>query len=267
MRRTAGWEISSSTTSAASGPSWVSRLTTPGGRPASLRARAISPCVRGQTSDALRITVFPNASGCATARVPRITGAFQGAMPSTTPAGWRMPKAREAGHVGGDDLAGDGGGLRRRLGEHPGGEVGVEHAPAERAAGLLRDDAGDVLGALLEQPGSLLEQLSAAFGGVAAHSGKAAAAASAAAWASSRLAAAALPTVSPVNGSVCSNELPEPAPFHSPPISRSCCSSSTVLMRLSSSDLPSAAAMSGYLRQARRCDRSVDPPGAVHRAR
>ena len=72
------------------------RLTTPGGSPASLRARAISPWVRGQTSEALSTTVFPNASGCATARVPRITGAFQGAMPSTTPAGWRMPKAVEA---------------------------------------------------------------------------------------------------------------------------------------------------------------------------
>ncbi len=96
-----------------------------------------------------------------------------------------------------------------------------------------------------------------AFGGVAAHSGNAAAAASAAACASSRFAAAALPTVSPVNGSVCSNEPPEPAPFHSPPMSRSCCSSSTVLMRVSSPDLsPERAPVSGYLRH-----------GAVHRAR
>src|SRR5690606_29798245 len=33
------------------------------------------------------------ASGMATARMPRIIGAFQGAMPSTTPTGWRMESA------------------------------------------------------------------------------------------------------------------------------------------------------------------------------
>ncbi len=33
----------------------------------------------------------------AIARTPRMTGAFQGAMPSTTPAGWRMPIARLPG--------------------------------------------------------------------------------------------------------------------------------------------------------------------------
>ena len=53
--------------------------------------------VRGQFSEPLRITVLPQASGVAMARVPRMMGAFQGAMPSTTPAGWRMPMASEPG--------------------------------------------------------------------------------------------------------------------------------------------------------------------------
>jgi hypothetical protein len=53
--------------------------------------------VRGQFSLPFRITVLPQASGVAMARTPRMTGAFQGAMPSTTPAGWRMPIARLPG--------------------------------------------------------------------------------------------------------------------------------------------------------------------------
>ena len=97
IRRTAGWAISSSTTSDASSGSWVMRLTTPGGRPASSSARAISACVRGQTWDAFSTTVLPKASGAATARVPRMTGAFQGAIPTTTPAGWRTPIASRPG--------------------------------------------------------------------------------------------------------------------------------------------------------------------------
>ena len=59
MRRTAGWAISSSTTSGASSASWVSTFTTPGGMPASASARPISAWVRGQTSEAFRITVLP----------------------------------------------------------------------------------------------------------------------------------------------------------------------------------------------------------------
>ena len=47
----------------------------------------------GQVSEALSTTVLPQASGIATARTPRITGAFQGAMPTTTPAGWRNENA------------------------------------------------------------------------------------------------------------------------------------------------------------------------------
>jgi len=45
------------------------------------------PCVAGQSSEPFSTTVLPQASGMATARTPRMIGAFQGAMPSTTPAG------------------------------------------------------------------------------------------------------------------------------------------------------------------------------------
>ena len=75
---------------AASSGALVTTLTTPGGRPASRRHSAISRCVPGQISEAFSTTVLPQASGMATARTPRMTGAFHGAMPSTTPAGWRM---------------------------------------------------------------------------------------------------------------------------------------------------------------------------------
>ncbi len=57
----------------------------------------ISWWVRGQFSLPLSTTVLPQASGVAIARTPRITGAFHGAMPSTTPAGWRRPIARLPG--------------------------------------------------------------------------------------------------------------------------------------------------------------------------
>ena len=49
--------------------------------------------MRGQSSDALSTTVFAYASGVATARVERMTGAFHGAIPTTTPAGARTPIA------------------------------------------------------------------------------------------------------------------------------------------------------------------------------
>ena len=45
--------------------------------------------MRGDSSDAFSTTVLPKASGVATARVERITGAFHGAIPTTTPTGAR----------------------------------------------------------------------------------------------------------------------------------------------------------------------------------
>ena len=88
-RRVAGWAISSSTTGAASSGAWVRKLMTPAGMPASAIAETTCACVRGHSSEAFSTTVLPNASGVATARVERITGAFQGAIPTTTPAGAR----------------------------------------------------------------------------------------------------------------------------------------------------------------------------------
>ena len=64
----------------------------------------------------------------------------------------------QARHVGRDHLAGHGGGLGRGLLEHAGGQVAVEHAPAERAAGLGGHDRGDVLRALAQQGGRLLQR-------------------------------------------------------------------------------------------------------------
>ncbi len=87
MRCTAGWSMSAPTTSPASSGALVNMLTTPGGNPASTKAAAISACVLGHTSDALKITVLPQANGVAMARTPRILGALHGAMPSTTPVG------------------------------------------------------------------------------------------------------------------------------------------------------------------------------------
>ena len=46
-------------------------------------------CVRGHSSEPLSTTVLPNASGVATARVPRMIGPFQGAIPTITPTGAR----------------------------------------------------------------------------------------------------------------------------------------------------------------------------------
>jgi hypothetical protein len=92
-RRVAGCAISSSTTSAASSGALVIRLMLPGGRPASTSAFTTAACVRGQSSEALSTTVSAYASGVATARVDRITGAFHGAIATTTPAGCRTPIA------------------------------------------------------------------------------------------------------------------------------------------------------------------------------
>jgi hypothetical protein len=97
IRRTAGCSMRVSTTSPAFSGAFVTRLTTPAGAPASSKARTIAACVRGVASEALRMTAFPHASGMAIARVPRMTGAFQGAMPRTTPAGWRRPMASSPG--------------------------------------------------------------------------------------------------------------------------------------------------------------------------
>ena len=45
----------------------------------------------GDSSDGFSTTVLPKASGVAIDRSDRMSGAFQGASPATTPTGWRTP--------------------------------------------------------------------------------------------------------------------------------------------------------------------------------
>ena len=67
-------------------------------------------------------------------------------------AGGRPDSHRElAGNVRRDHLADEAVSLRRRLAQHPGRELDVEHSPAEHAAGLLGHDPGDLLLALHQQ--------------------------------------------------------------------------------------------------------------------
>jgi hypothetical protein len=93
--RTAGCAISSSTTLPASAGALLMTLTTPGGKPASANTLPSRACVPGLISDAFRMTVLPQASGAAIARTARMTGAFHGAMPNTTPTGCRTETERQ----------------------------------------------------------------------------------------------------------------------------------------------------------------------------
>ena len=70
---------------------------TPFGMPASCNTLPISIWVAGQVSDAFITTVLPQAKAIATERTPRITGAFHGAMPTQTPAGWRIAIEKQPG--------------------------------------------------------------------------------------------------------------------------------------------------------------------------
>ena len=84
----------------------------------------------GRSRRPCRTTVLPQASGMAMARTPRMTGAFHGAMPSTTPAGWRTRhatacRACRTGITSPRDLRRH----RRRLAQHAGGEMHVEAGP------------------------------------------------------------------------------------------------------------------------------------------
>jgi hypothetical protein len=101
IRRTAGWAISVSTTSVAELSGVWRTESTPSGRPAAANISPSSEWTPGQNSDALKTTVLPQASGMASARQPSTIGAFQGAMDSTTPQGWRTDMASEPGRSAG----------------------------------------------------------------------------------------------------------------------------------------------------------------------
>ena len=160
IRRTAGWSISAPTTSAASSGALVTRLTTPSGKPASAKASTISACVRGQRSDALRITVLPQASG----RRDRAAAEDHRRVPrrdaEDTPTGSRSASASEPGLVRRDDLAGDLGGQRRRLAHHAGAEHDVEPRPRLGRAQLLAHRLDERVGARFERVRGGVEQRS-----------------------------------------------------------------------------------------------------------
>ncbi len=199
-RFTAGCEMSASATASASLGSWVMTLTTPSPRPASVNTAPIRRWVAGQTSDAFRITVLPQARGMAMALTPRMMGAFHGAIPTTTPAGCRIPMARLPGTSEGItspeicvvmDAASRNMPAARctlKCPQPPVAPVSVERIVANCAARASNRSA------------ALLRRLRRALGPNAAHFGKAAAAASAAALASAAEAAAARVATSPEIG-------------------------------------------------------------------
>ena len=83
---------SSASTSAAeaAGPLPLTRLTTPGGKPTSLRMRTSSTMARGSCGAGLTTTVLPAASAGATLPAMLTMGKLYEVMQATTPTGWRL---------------------------------------------------------------------------------------------------------------------------------------------------------------------------------
>ncbi len=164
--------------------------------------------------------MLPQASGMATARTPRMTGAFHGAMPSTTPTGWRTAMASRPGLSDGITSP----------------AICVVIAAASRSMLAARPtlnraqpSVAPVSSAMLVTNASARASSSAAAaislarradGPSADQAGKAAAAAAAAAAASARLAAGARLATSPVSGLRRSNSAASEAARRSSPISR-----------------------------------------------
>ncbi len=202
----------------ASSAECVMTFTTPSPSPASCNTLPISRCTPGQPSDALSTTVLPQASGMAIARVPRITGAFHGAMPSTTPHGWRTAIARLPGTSDGitspsicvviaaasrNMLAASITLKPYQFGMAPVSATPVSMNCAVRAS--IRSAAAN-------------RRLRRSVGANADHAGNARAAAATAASASANVAAAAREAATPLAGLIRSKVLPSDAPRLSPPI-------------------------------------------------
>src|SRR5688500_9810231 len=81
---TPGWATSGAP---ASGPSPVTTLNTPGGKPASWTSAANSRVEAGACSAGLTTTVQPAASAGATFQLMSRTGEFHGVIAATTPTG------------------------------------------------------------------------------------------------------------------------------------------------------------------------------------
>ena len=203
---------SSASTSAAeeAGALPLTRLTTPGGKPTSLRMRTSSTMASGSCGAGLTTTVLPAASAGATLPAMFTIGKLYEVMHATTPSGWRltMPPMIPPG-ASGVRLAGLG--QQRRL-EDGAGVAGVAleavgrdrdlHARADRRRGPgLRDDEREQLGRLgPDGRRRLAHEGAAVVGRPGRPPGWASLAAAAAARASSALALGARPTISSVAG-------------------------------------------------------------------
>ena len=172
----------------------------------------------GHISEAFSTTVLPQASGIATARVPRMTGAFHGAMPTQTPAAWRMPMASVPGLSEGMtspvicvviDAA------SRSI-----FAASITLNPAQGAVAPVSSIIRRVNSSTLEASTSaaFISSVRRSPGPVFDHAGKAAAAAATAASTSARPPAGARVAVLPVNGSWRSNEPPSAAGRSAPSI-------------------------------------------------
>ena len=195
----------------------------PGRKPASTSTRAIAAWTRGHSSDALSTTVLPYASGVATARAtedhrrvprrdaprprPRARGCPSPARPARS-EGITSPTAPVR--------------LGAGLPQHPAASEHVEHAPAERAAGLGGHQAGDLLRPLLEQPRRRVEQRATPPGRAPRPVRERRRGCLDRAPQSSRPAAATDDDGSPSTGPELSQRRPESASTHSPPINSRC---------------------------------------------
>ena len=162
----------------------------------------MSPCVAGHSSLPLSTTVLPQASGTATARTPRITGAFHGAMPSTTPAACRVPIARLPGTFDGmtspliwvvsaaASTSMSAAKCTLKPAQMPEAPIS-EAMAAVKSAALASRDCAALSSSARRSPGAVCDQ-----------AGKAAAAASTAATASCGVAAGAVVATSPSSGLV-----------------------------------------------------------------
>ena len=129
MTDTSGLSTIASPTSA---PEPVTRLTVPGGKPASAISSTRSVAQWGVSDDGLNTTVLPVTSAGIVFQHGIAIGKFQGVMIPATPIGWRMLIAHLSGQLG-----------RDRVAEHPatlaGHQEGDVDALLDVAAGLRED--------------------------------------------------------------------------------------------------------------------------------
>lgn len=203
----------------ASAGALVMTLTTPAGKPASSNTAPIRLCRAGQISEALSTTVLPQASGMAIARVPRMSGAFHGAIPSTTPHGCRRPIARLPGTSDGMTSPPTCVVMAAASRSMPAASAALKPyqpgtPPASATPRAMKSSARRSI-----TSAALSSRRRRSPGSIAAHAGNAACAACTAASASARDAAAAREATSPVAGLGRSQVAPPAAARCLPPMS------------------------------------------------